>query len=108
MARHGRRDRTEITTKAMWRIGLLLAFIGLLLLFFMPGRGLLHYRNLRKQAEALRTENQQLRDSNQKLDAEIKRLKTDDKYLEELARKEYGLLKKNEEVYEFKSSGSKK
>lgn len=108
MARHGRRERAEVTTKAMWRIGLLIASLGVLLLLFMPGRGLLHYRSVRKEAEALRLENQRLRKANQDLGAEITQLNTDEKYIEDLARKKYGLLKKNEEVYEFKTSGKKK
>jgi len=43
------------------------------------------------------------------IQAEIDGLQDDPEYLEEVARKEYGLLKKNERVYDFsKDSISKK
>ncbi len=59
----------------------------------------------RGRVQALEREQQALIKRNRELAAEIKRLQTDDAYLEELARKKYGLLRENEMVYEF---GSKK
>jgi len=53
-------------------------------------------------------ENKNLEQRNVQLRREIDRLQNDDAYLEELARKKYGLLKKNEMVFEFKSSQKKK
>jgi cell division protein FtsB len=42
------------------------------------------------------------------LQNEIDRLNNDPSYLEDIARKEYGLLKKNEKVYDFSKPISKK
>ena len=62
---------------------------------------------MRKQVSALILQNRQLEQRNRELAAEIERLRTDDTYLEELARKKYGLLKDNETVYEFASRKKK-
>ena len=56
---------------------------------------------IRTDRSETRAENEALQKQNQKLSVEIKRLQQDEKYIEETARKKYGLLKKNEMVYEF-------
>ena len=53
-------------------------------------------------------ENSQLEAKNAELTKDIKRLQSDDTYLEEVARKKHGLLKKNETVYEFDPPKKKK
>ena len=50
----------------------------------------------------------ELEKENHDLRAEIDGLLNDPEYLEEIARKEYGLLRKNERVFDFSSSSSKK
>ncbi len=57
---------------------------------------------------ALTEENRDLERRNAELRREIERLRSDDRYLEELARKKYGLLRENESVYEFKPAKKKK
>jgi cell division protein FtsB len=54
-------------------------------------------QDLGRSAFRLLQENAQLRD-------QIVRLKTDDLYLEDLARKQLGLVKPNETVYRYRSS----
>jgi cell division protein FtsB len=93
--------------KRLRRIILLLLFIVVLLLLFVPGRSFMSYRNTQQQISALSRDNARLEQRNHELSAEIERLQTDEAYIEELARKKYGLLKKNETVYEFKSRGKK-
>ncbi len=88
--------------KRVWRIGVLLGLFTLLLLFFLPGHGIMHYRKLEKQSDALTRENQQLRKKNKELARKIDALKNDTDTIERVAREKYGLLKKNEEVYKFK------
>ena len=90
------------------RILLLVVVLGILWLLFAPGRGLIHYHRLQKQIESLARENQSLTERNAELQHEIDQLQNDDAYLEELARKKYGLLKENESVYKFKPSTNKK
>ncbi|HHD62872.1 MAG TPA: septum formation initiator family protein [Desulfobulbaceae bacterium] len=89
--------------KRLRRIIILVALTAVLLLLFFPGRSLMSYYRMQKQVSMLSRQNALLEQRNRELAAEIKRLQTDDNYLEELARKKYGLLKDNETVYEFKS-----
>lgn len=70
-------------------------------LLFSPN-GILTYYHLKQQIEAVKAENEQLKEENRLLQQKIDKIKNDPAYLEELARKEYNLLKKNELVFEFK------
>lgn len=90
------------------RVILLLFLVGALWIIFAPGWGILHYRKVHNQVETLLRENEALTERNAKLRREIERLQQNDAYLEELARKKYGMLKENETVYEYGSSGKKK
>ena len=106
----GRKKQTLSSSekKRLHRIILLVLLIAILLLLFVPGRSLISYRNMRQHVSTLSRENERLEQRNRELTIEIKRLQTDEAYLEELARKKYGLLKDNETVYEFKSRRKKK
>ena len=55
----------------------------------------------RSELKTLRQETIQLEQENTRLQAEIDLLQNDSEYLEDIARKDYGLLKKNEQVYDF-------
>ncbi len=94
--------------KVLWFLGAIVFVFFLLWIFFAPGRGLLHYLQLQKEIAALTEENTQLASKNTELSEDIKRLRSDDKYLEEVARKKHGLLKKNETVFEFEPPKKKK
>jgi len=106
----GRKKQTLSSSekKRLRRIILLVLLIAILLLLFIPGRSLMSYRNMQQHVSMLSRENERLEQRNRELTVEIKRLQTDEAYLEELARKKYGLLKDNETVYEFKSRRKKK
>ena len=80
----------------------------LLFILFAPGRGLVPYRNLKKEVQVLDRDNKTLHQRNIELAQEIELLKNDKDYLEQLAREKYGLLKKNEEVYNLGKSKSTK
>ena len=54
------------------------------------------------EVEKLQAENQRLEAENKALRKELIRLQDDPAYLEEKARKEYGMLKENEVLYIFK------
>jgi cell division protein FtsB len=94
--------------KVLWFLGAIVLVFFLLWVFFAPGRGLLHYLKLQKEITALTEENRQLEARNVELSEDIKRLRSDDKYLEEVARKKHGFLKKNETVFEFEPPKKKK
>ena len=91
------------------RIILALVILVALFLLFMPGRGGVHLLSLKRKNASLSLENKEIQMHNTALRKEIKHLQTDTPYLEELARKEHGLLKKNEFIYNFeKRSGAGK
>lgn len=90
------------------RVVLLFIVATTLWLLFAPDWGFLHYRRLQNQIESLAMENKTLEERNAELNSEIEQLQNDDVYLEELARKKYGMLKENEMVYEYKPSRKKK
>ena len=84
-------------------LGLFVSFILLLWVLFAPERGYLQYRKLQSEVTGMNLEKNRLEAKNIELAEEIRRLRSDDVYLEDVARKRHGLLKKNETVYEFDS-----
>lgn len=86
-----------------------LAYIGLLLLLLLilwivsaPDLGFMALFRSKEEIARLQNENKKLAEENKALQEEINRLRKDPAYLEEKARKEYGLLKDNEMLYIFK------
>jgi len=77
-------------------------FILLFLSFTIFGeRGLLRIFHLNQEKEDLQKRAALIRAENDKLKREIEALKTDRRYLESLARKDFGLVRKNEVIYQF-------
>ena len=93
---------TKSERRFVKRVVTVAIILGILWILFAPNRGLFHYHKLQKEIDSLAQENILLEQRNTELQKEIERLKTDDKFLEELARQKYGLLKENETVYEVK------
>ncbi|WP_051327490.1 FtsB family cell division protein [Desulfatibacillum aliphaticivorans] len=95
-----------------------LAITGLLILvsvlfFFLAfgNRGLVDMYNLKREAARLHEANQDLEKENDRLRRTMYRLLEDRDYLESVARKELGMVGKDELVYDFKDdnlSSSKK
>lgn len=94
--------------RALRRFVLLIIVLSLIFIVFAPGRGLLSHRKLKKEIQNIAQDNSTLQQRNVELAEEIKRLKNDEAYLEQLAREKYGMLRKNEEVYELRTSHTKK
>jgi len=63
--------------------------------------GALKYYGIANELNEISTQNEQLREANTALRQEINKLKKDPVYLEEVARRQFGLIKKNEVIYEF-------
>lgn len=99
---HYKKDLTKAERRLLRRVLLLVAAAAVLWFLFAPNVGLLHYHGLQEQVDSLARENRELEERNAELEEEIDRLQNDDAYLEELARKKYGLLKENETIYEVK------
>lgn len=68
---------------------------------FFGDKGLLQVYRLKKELREIERGNRELEKENERLRAEIYRLRTNRDYVEELARRELGLVKKGEVVYQF-------
>ncbi len=68
---------------------------------FFGEKGLVQVYRLRGELKEIERANMELRQENEGLRAEIGNLRTNKKYIEELARRELGLVKKGEIVYQF-------
>lgn len=75
----------------------------LFILFFtvFGDKGLLRIYELRQDKAKIDTRLAESRDENEKLKREILALKTDRRYLESIARKDFGLVRGNEVIYQF-------
>lgn len=94
---------------------LLLILIPLLILgtlTFFGEKGILHLLRLQKELVRIKESNIKLEEENRKLKEEVKRLEKDKRYIEEIARKELGMVKEGEIIYQFdtpsKGEGSSK
>jgi len=83
---------------------LLLLLISLLILgslTFFGEKGIFNLLRLRKEVVRIKEKNLRLEEENQKLKEEVKRLQSDKRYIEEIARKELGMVKEGEIIYQF-------
>ncbi len=101
MIDRSKRRQIQQQKKFFLRCAVLLGLSLILALLFTPGYGYFSYRKAVRQKNIQIQENERLQKENKKLAQEIELLKNDQKHIEDLARREYGLLKKNEEVYDF-------
>ena len=83
-------------------IGLVL--LALLWIIFAPGSGVVTLLNKKSELKKMQHEKAQIEGQIDALQKDIDRLHNDPAYLEDLARREYGLLKKNEKVFDFSKS----
>ena len=63
--------------------------------------GLRQYFHLQKELDRIRTENVFLAQRNRELAKELDRFKNDDAFFSEIARKQHGMIKKNEVIFDF-------
>ncbi|MBW6521045.1 MAG: septum formation initiator family protein [Desulfoarculaceae bacterium] len=101
MKRTYKASLSPMQQKKMFHLSLLLVVLFLLMIVFAPGKGLLFLRKQKMQVDALHAEKQELVEKNNALREEINRVKTDVNYLEQVARGQHGLLKKDEMVFDF-------
>lgn len=76
-------------------------------LFFMPGNGLYFRQKEKKRLANLEMTIKQLAEENETLKQEIESLKKDEGYMEKVAREHHGMLKKNEQVFDFEPQKKK-
>jgi len=68
--------------------------------------GFIHLYRVEDERQAYIEKINKLTEENQALFEEIRRLRTDPKHVEMVARRELGLVKKNEVIYRFKDSNN--
>lgn len=93
---------TNHQTKLLSYSALIFVLLLILWIIFAPNRGVFDMIRNHNEVEKLQAENQRLEAENKALQEEINRLRDDPTFLEEKARKEYGMLKENEVLYIFK------
>ena len=83
-------------------LGTILLLVSVMVFFtFFGDKGLLQVYRLRKELREIERTNRDLEKENERLRTEIHQLRTNRDYIEELARRELGLVKKGEVVYQF-------
>ena len=97
---------TPLQENRLLKISLVIVGVTLLWLLLAPGTGIFGLLKLRQEMVRLEQQTKELIKSNEELRAEIDRLKNDPDYLERIAREKYGLLKKNEQLFDFSRPGS--
>ena len=87
---------------------ILFVFLVMGLLTFFGEKGILHLLRLKGELTRIKEENQRTEEENQRLREEVKRLQREKRYIEEIARKELGMVKEGEVIYQFESPDGKK
>ena len=85
--------------KRVIRAILVMGALALLIIFFFGNHGLYQLYGLKKERAKIQTRINDLREEKQQLEGEKIKLKTDYKYIEELAREKYRMAKKGEKVF---------
>jgi len=83
-------------------------FLILGLVTFFGENGILHLLRLKKEMGQIKEANLQLEKENEVLKEEVRKLKQEKKYIEEIARKELGMVKEGEIIYQFEPPNDKK
>ena len=85
--------------KRVIRAILVMGALALLIIFFFGNHGLYQLYGLKKERAKIQTRINELREEKLQLEDEKIKLKTDYKYIEELAREKYRMAKKGEKVF---------
>jgi cell division protein FtsB len=80
-----------------------LAMFGLLLVVLLGDNGMIELRRLGRTHQALVEENRDLTRQNLKMYRSIDRLQSDPAFVENIARRELGMIRSNELIFKFKS-----
>lgn len=92
---------SPLQEKKLLRITVVLVAIAFLWVLFSPGAGVFALLRHRSELKELQQQTITLEEENERLQKEIDRLQNDTEYLEEIAREKYGLVRKNELIYNF-------
>ncbi len=86
----------------------LVLFVILGLVTFFGEKGILHLLRLKRELSRIKDANLELGKENEALKEEVRKLKQEKKYIEEIARKELGMVKEGEIIYQFEPPSEKR
>jgi len=91
------------------RILILVLFLFFIFGFFtfFGDKGIIHLFRLQKEWGRIKEANVRIEEENRKLREEVKRLHYEKRYIEEIARKELGMVKEGEVIYQFEPPNDK-
>jgi cell division protein FtsB len=92
---------TDVQESRVIKIVAGLVILALLWIIFSPGSGIVTLMSKRSELKKLQEDTARIEQQIKELQKEIDLLHNDPHYLEDIARKDYGLLKKNERVFDF-------
>jgi len=75
---------------------------------FFGDKGILHLLRLQKEVIRIKEMNAKMEEENRKLKEEVRRLQFEKRYIEEIARKELGMIKEGEIIYQFELPSKEK
>ena len=87
---------------------ILFCFLILGFLTVFGEKGILHLLRLQKELDQTKERNAKIQEENQKLNEDVRRLQQEKRYIEEIARKELGMVKEGEVIYQFDVSAPRK
>ena len=99
--RKPKKKLTPLQENRLLKIILVLVTAAFIWVLFAPNTGIYSLLKMRNKTASLQIETEQLVESNKRLREEIDRIKNDPVFLEQIAREKYGLIKKNEQVFDF-------
>ena len=74
---------------------------------FFGDKGIIHLLRLQQEWSRIKEANAKIEEENRKLREEVKRLQYEKRYIEEIARKELGMVKEGEVIYQFEPPNDK-
>jgi len=87
---------------------ILILFLILGFFTFFGDKGMVHFFRLQKELIRIKETNVNMEEENRKLREEVRRLQHEKRYIEEIARRELGMVKEGEMIYQFDSTNDKK
>lgn len=95
--------------KKFWKVPIIILCILAPLVFWLgfSEHGFVHLYRTEMERQAYTERIRQLTEENQALLVEIDRLRTDKKYIESVARKQFNMIKPNEVIYRFEQEKQK-
>lgn len=108
MKRKRKKALSATQQKKLLRIVVGIVVFTLLWVVFAPGRGIFFLHQQKKHLAELKIEQKRLTLENNEMEQDIKQLQSNKKYLEHVAREEYGMVKDNEIIFNFAKEKKKK